>query len=65
MRRFAIALALFALACTTSVTRTSSGLFAPKEDSADEEDAPRGLSLSIESIASDGTVTLGLRNYSL
>ncbi len=67
MRRSAIALVLFALACTTttSVTRTSSGLFAPKEDSADEEDAPRGLSLSIESIASDGTVTLGLRNYSL
>ncbi|HMJ83090.1 MAG TPA: hypothetical protein VK504_07980 [Vicinamibacterales bacterium] len=68
MRRSAIALLVFALACTTttSVTRTGRGIFAPKEDSAaEEEEAPRGLSLSIESIASDGTAKLELRNYSL
>lgn len=67
MRRSAIALIVFAFACTTttSFTRTGTGIFAPKEDSAAEEEAPRGLSLSIASITSDGTVTLELRNYSL
>lgn len=68
MRRSAIALLLFACACTTtsSFTHTSTGLFAPKEGSAaEEEEAPRGLSLSIESVASDGTAVLELRNYSL
>jgi hypothetical protein len=68
MRRSAIALAIFAFACTTttSFTRTGTGIFAPKEASAaEEEEAPRGLSLSIESVASDGTATLELRNYSM
>lgn len=49
---------------TTSFTHTSSGLFAPKENPEEEVNAPRGLSLSINSIAPDGTVTLDLRNYS-
>jgi hypothetical protein len=58
----------FAVACTTttSVTRTGTGLFAPRESSAEDEDeAPRGLSLSIGSIARDGTAVLELRNYSM
>jgi len=65
MRWALIALVLGALGCvtTTSVTRTGTGLFAPR-DSAEEEEAPRGLSLSAGSIAADGTVTLELRNYS-
>jgi len=65
MRWAAIALVFGALGCvtTTSVTRTGSGIFAPR-DSAEEDEAPRGLSLSAESIAADGTVTLELRNYS-
>jgi len=65
MRWAAIALVLGAIGCvtTTSVTRTGSGIFAPR-DSAEEEEAPRGLSLSAGSIAADGTVTLELRNYS-
>ena len=66
MRWAAIALALAALGCvtTTSVTRTGTGIFAPHGDSAEEEEAPRGLTLSAGLIASDGTVTLELRNYS-
>ena len=65
MRWAAIALVLGALGCvtTTSVTRTGSGLFAPRE-SADEEEAPRGLTLSSGIIASDGSLSLDLRNYS-
>ncbi len=64
--RFALAFVLCAVACvtTTSVTRTGTGLFAPRESSAEEEEVPRGLSLSVGSISSDGTVTLDLRNYS-
>lgn len=68
MRRSAIALVFFALGCvaTTSVTRTGTGLFAPREASVeDEEETPRGLSLSVASVASDGTVILELRNYSM
>ena len=70
MRRMAIALLLFALGCvaTTSVTRTGTGLFAPREKPAEEEEEeepPRGLSLSVGSIARDGTVILELRNYSM
>ena len=66
MRWAAIALVFGALGCvtTTSVTRTGTGLFAPHGDSAEEEEAPRGLTLSAGIIASDGTVTLDLRNYS-
>lgn len=66
MRWVAIALVFGALGCvtTTSVTRTGTGLFAPREDSAEEEETPRGLDLSIGSIAPDGTVSLDLRNYS-
>jgi hypothetical protein len=67
LRRIALAFLLCAVACvsTTSVTRTSTGLFAPRESSEDEDEAPRGLSLSVGSIASDGTVILELRNYSM
>lgn len=66
MRRLPLALVFCALACvaTTSVTRTGTGLFAPRERAEDEEEAPRGLSLSVASIAADGTVVLDLRNYS-
>jgi hypothetical protein len=66
MRWAAIALVFGALGCvtTTSVTRTGTGLFAPRGDSAEDEQAPRGLTLSAGSIAPDGTVTLDLRNYS-
>jgi len=66
MRWAVLALVLGALGCvaTTSVTRTGTGLFAPREDSAEEEDAPRGLSLSVGSIAPDGKIRLDLRNYS-
>ncbi len=66
MRWAVIALVFGALGCvtTTSVTRTGTGIFAPRGDSADEEEAPRGLTLSAGSIAADGTVTLDLRNYS-
>jgi len=66
VRPSALAFVFFAVACvtTTSVTRTGTGLFAPREDAAEEEEAPRGLSLSVGSIASDGTVILDLRNYS-
>jgi hypothetical protein len=68
MRRVVIALVFLVGACTatTSVTRTGTGLFAPRENNADEEeDAPRGLTLSVQSIARDGTVILDLRNYSM
>lgn len=68
LRWLAIAVAVVALACvaTTSATRTGTGLFAPRENAAEEEDeAPRGLSLSVSSIQSDGTAILDLRNYSL
>jgi hypothetical protein len=69
VRRTALALLFFAIACTTttSVTRTGTGLFAPRVNAEAEEpeEAPRGLDLSIGSIAPDGTVTLDLRNYSL
>jgi hypothetical protein len=67
MRWSPIALLFFALACTTTSTFTSTGtgIFAPHDDAGDEEEAPRGLSLSIQSIAPDGTVVLDLRNYSL
>jgi hypothetical protein len=69
MRKVALALVFFAVACTTttSVTRTGTGLFAPRESATDkdEEETPRGLSLSVNSIAPDGTVTLDLRNYSI
>lgn len=66
IRLAAIALVLGALGCvtTTSHTRTGTGLFAPREDSAEEEEAPRGLDLSVGFIAPDGTVSLDLRNYS-
>src|SRR5664279_2015614 len=66
MRWAAIAIVFGALGCvtTTSVTRTGTGIFAPRGDSAEEEEAPRGLSLFAGSIAADGTVTLDLRNYS-
>lgn len=63
--------AFFAVACvtTTSVTRTGTGLFAPRENAAkeqeEEDEVPRGLSLSIGSVARDGTVVLELRNYSM
>jgi hypothetical protein len=68
LQRAALVFAFFAVACvtTTSVTRTGTGLFAPREKAEKEEDeAPRGLSLSVGSIARDGTVVLELRNYSL
>lgn len=68
MRRIALAFLLCTVACvtSTSVTRTSTGLFAPRESSEEDDDeAPRGLSLSVGSIASDGTVILELRNYSM
>ena len=66
MRWAAIALLFGTLGCvtTTSVSRTGTGLFAPRGDSAEEEEVPRGLSLSAGTIASDGTVSLDLRNYS-
>ena len=66
MRWIIVPLVVVTLACTatTSVTRTGTGIFAPKENLAEEDDVPRGLSLSVESIASDGTVKLVLRNYS-
>ena len=47
------------------MTRTGTGIFAPRDNVIEEEEAPRGLSLSVGSIASDGTITLDLRNYSL
>ena len=64
MRWSAVALLFFALSCTTTstFTHTSSGLLKPHDD---EEEAPRGLSLSVQSIAPDGTVVLDLRNYSM
>ena len=68
MHRFLIAIALLLAACvtTTSVTRSGTGLFAPREKAVDEEDeVPRGLSLSVNSIASNGIITLDLRNYSM
>jgi hypothetical protein len=68
LRRVSLVLVFFAFACvtTTSVTRTGTGLFAPREKAEKEEDeAPRGLSLSVGSIARDGTVVLELRNYSM
>jgi hypothetical protein len=66
MRWVVIALLFGTLGCvtTTSVTRTGTGIFAPRDDAAEEEEAPRGLGLSAGSIARDGTVTLDLRNYS-
>jgi hypothetical protein len=66
VRWAAIALVFGALGCvtTTSVTRTGTGIFAPHEHDGEDEEAPRGLSLSAGVIASDGTVTLELRNYS-
>jgi hypothetical protein len=66
MRWAAVALVFTVLGCvtTTSVTRTGTGIFAPRKDSADEDDPPRGLGLSVASIAPDGTVSLDLRNYS-
>jgi len=68
MRWPAITLVLLSFACvsTTSVTRTGTGLFAPSDNAEEEEEneAPAGLSLSVESIASDGTAVLVLRNYS-
>ena len=67
LRRIGIALLLAALACTTttSVTRSGSGIFAPRDHSAEAEDeTPGGLSLSVESITPDGTARLLLRNYS-
>jgi hypothetical protein len=68
LQRAVLVFAFFAVACvtTTSVTRTGTGLFAPREKAEEEEDdAPRGLSLSVGSIAPDGTVVLELRNYSI
>jgi hypothetical protein len=66
MRWAAIALLFGAIGCvtTTSVTRTGSGIFAPHENNEEDEQAPRGLSLSAGSIAPDGTISLDLRNYS-
>jgi hypothetical protein len=66
MRWAAIALVFGALGCvtTTSVTRTGTGIFAPHEHDGEDEEAPRGLSLSAGVIASDGTVSLDLRKYS-
>jgi hypothetical protein len=68
LRRIALGFVLCAVACvtTTSVTRTGTGLFAPRESAEEEEEeTPRGLSLSVGSIQSDGTVILELRNYSM
>ena len=70
VRWFALMLVLVSLSCvaTTSHTRIGTGLFAPRGGEAEEkeeEEAPRGLSLSIVSIARDGTVVLELRNYSM
>ena len=68
LQRAALVFVFFAVACvtTTSVTRTGTGLFAPREKAEEAEDeAPRGLSLSVGSIARDGTVVLELRNYSM
>ena len=65
MRWVAVVLLASAFGCgTSSFTHTGTGLFAPKENPAEEEKVPRGLSLSIGSIAADGTATLDLRNYS-
>jgi hypothetical protein len=66
MRWSALPLLVFAFACatTTSVTRTGTGIFAPRENAADEEDPPIGLSLSVGAVTPDGDVTLELRNYS-
>lgn len=63
----AIALLLFSLACvqTTTLSRIESGPFAPKDDPSEEDAVPRGISLSINSVAPDGTIILDLRNYSL
>lgn len=68
LQRAALVFLFFTVACvtTTSVTRTGTGLFAPREKAEEEEDeAPRGLSLSVGSIARDGMVVLELRNYSI
>jgi hypothetical protein len=65
-RLCALVLIVFAWACTTttSVTRTGTGIFAPRAGDDREEETPIGLSLTVGSIAPDGTVTLDLRNYS-
>ncbi len=67
LRHAVLALVFCAVACvaTTSVTRTGTGRFAPRESSEPEEEPPRGLSLSVASVARNGTVVLELRNYSM
>src|SRR5690242_14152401 len=67
MRWFAMALLFLPVACTTTTSHTyrGTGVFAPKpDDNDDDADVPRGLTLSVDSIAPDGTVVLTLRNYS-
>ena len=65
-RSAAIALVFFALACgeTTSWSHLGS-LYPPHENPTEEDNVPRGLDLSINSVAPDGTIVLDLRNYSL
>ena len=65
MRSAATLLLFLALGCTTTTSVTRKGnLFPQRQESEDENEAPRGLTLEIASIARDGTVTLDLRNYS-
>ncbi|MBV8520174.1 MAG: hypothetical protein JO197_22460 [Acidobacteria bacterium] len=67
MRWSAIALLVLASACvtTTSSTRTGTGVFAPRDNGADDgEDPPIGLTLSVGSVTTNGDVILELRNYS-
>lgn len=65
MRWTAPLVLVLAIGCvtTTSVTRKGN-LFPQHNESTEEDQAPRGLTLDITSIAPDGTVTLDLRNYS-
>jgi hypothetical protein len=68
VRRVVLGFVFFSMACvaSTSVTRTGTGIFAPRApDESKEEETPIGLTLSIGSVAQDGTVILELRNYSM
>ena len=67
MRWSAVGLLFLTVACTTTTshTRTGTGIFAPKPDDTDDDaEVPRGLTLSVDSIAPNGAVILTLRNYS-
>lgn len=65
MRWAATVLLLLALGCTTTTSVTRRGnLFPQPQESEEADEAPRGLTLDIASIASGGVVTLDLRNYS-